>query len=84
MYLYLPYQHDEEQVLNNVSEDLLKLTGQLTKVMELELNPERKLARAEVNDVIASLNEKSYYLQMPPNDLLKNDNSMLHNPSDSF
>jgi len=84
MYLYLPYQDDEEKVLNDVSDDLLKLTGKLDKVMELELTLDRKLARADVDEVITSLNEKSYYLQMPPNDLLIKDDSMLHNPSDSF
>lgn len=84
MYLYLPYEEDEEKLLNDLSEDLLKLTGSLEKVMDLELTPERKLARAKTVDVIASLTEKSYYLQMPPNAILKKDDSMLHDPSDSF
>lgn len=84
MYLYLPYQEDEEQLLNDLSPDLIKLTGELIKVIELELTPERKLARVDVNDVIASLEEKSYYLQMPPNAVLLKDVSMLRNPDDTF
>jgi len=84
MYLYLPHQDDEEKLLDKLSGDLQKLTGSLTKVMELELSAERKLARVDVNDVIAALTEKSYYLQMPPNAVLRKDVSMLHNPSDSF
>ena len=84
MYLYLPFQDDEDKVLKELSDDLLKLTGKLEKVMELELTPDRKLARANVDEVITSLQEKSYYLQMPPNDLFRKDDSMLTNPSDSF
>jgi len=84
MYLYLPYSDDEETLLKELSEDLLKLTGNLDKVMELDITPERTLARAKATDVIASLEEKSYYLQMPPNAVLIKDDSMLHNPDDSF
>jgi len=84
MYLYLPYQDDESAVLQGLDENLLKLTGKLEKVMELDLTSDRKLARADVSEVKQSLIEKSYYIQMPPNDLLTKDESMLHNPSDSF
>ncbi|MDH5219195.1 MAG: YcgL domain-containing protein [Gammaproteobacteria bacterium] len=84
MYLYTPYQEDEEAVIEALPEGLLKLTGKLKKVMVLDLTPEQKLARANVNDVIASITEKGYYLQYPPNEILRQDESMLHNPSDSF
>ena len=84
MYLYLPHQDDEEKMLKDLSPDLLNLTGELVKVIDLELTPERKLARVNVEDVIASLKEKQYYLQMPPNDVLIKDVSMLHNPDDSL
>ena len=84
MYLYTPYQEDEEAILQALPEELLKLTGKLKKVMDLDLTPEQKLARANVNDVIAALTEKGYYLQSPPNEIFRQDDSMLHNPSDSF
>lgn len=84
MYLYLPYQENEDQVINELSADLLKLTGNIEKVMELDLTPERKLARAKVEDVLISLKDKGYYLQMPPNAVLIKDNSMLYDPKDSF
>lgn len=84
MYLYLPFQEDETKILGDLSEDLLKLTGELVKVIDLELTSDRKLARVDVDDVMASLEEKSYYLQMPPNDVLLKDVSMLHNPDDTF
>ncbi len=84
MYLYLPYQEDEDKILTELSAELLKLTGNLEKVMELDLTPERTLARVKVDDVIASLNKKSYYLQMPPNAVLIKDDSMLYNQDDSL
>jgi len=84
MYLYVPLKDDEEALLDDLPEGLEKLTGKLEKVMELELTAERKLARAKVGDVIASLTEKGFYIQMPPTDILRKDNSMLHDPSDSF
>ena len=84
MYLYVPYRDDEEALLRDLPEGISKLTGQLDKVMELELSPQRKLARARVAEVMTALKEKGYYLQMPPNELLRKDDSMLINPSDSF
>ncbi len=84
MYLYLPYQDDDAALLETLSDDLLKLTGYLEKALELELTPERKLARVKTDDVLNALQDKGYYLQMPPNAVLIKDESMLHNPSDSF
>ena len=84
MYLYVPFKEDEEQLLADLPEGLDKLTGRLENVMELELTPERKLARVKVEDVLAALNEKGFYIQMPPNDILLKDDSMLYDPSDSF
>ena len=84
MYLYLPYQEDEAELLASLDAGLKAITGQLEKVMELELSAERKLARADVKTVLGALNKQGFYLQMPPNALLRKDDSMLHNPSDSF
>lgn len=84
MYLYVPFKEDEDTLLDDLPDGLQKLTGRLDKVMELELTPERKLARVMVDDVLVSLTEKGFYIQMPPNDVLRKDDSMLHNPSDSF
>ena len=55
-----------EENLSRVPEKLLSMMGQLEQVMELELSSTRKLARAEVGDVMGSLNENGYYLQLPP------------------
>ena len=84
MYLFVPYQEDEQEALKGLPEALLGITGSLVKVMELDLSPERKLARADVNDVMAALDEKGFYLQSPPNEVLRADDSMLNNSSDGF
>ncbi|MDH5179470.1 MAG: YcgL domain-containing protein [Gammaproteobacteria bacterium] len=84
MYLYVPWRDNEDELLDHLPPELHKLTGQLTRVMELELHADRKLARANVIDVTAALAEKGFYLQMPPNELLRRDDSILSNPSDTF
>ncbi len=84
MYLYVPFAEDEEAIIEQLDEGLKKMTGQLKNIMVLELTPEKKLARADAKEVIASLEEKGFYLQSPPNEIFRKDDSMLHNPSDSF
>ena len=84
MYLYVPYQDETDDLLRDLPEGLIKLTGTLHKVMELELSADRKLARANVQEVIGALQEKGFYLQSPPNAVLRQDDSMLNNPSDTF
>ncbi len=61
-YLYLP----EGAQVADVPEELQRLLGPLDEVMTLELTPQRKLARAEVGEVMAALREQGYYLQLPP------------------
>ncbi|MEK7322921.1 MAG: YcgL domain-containing protein [Pseudomonadota bacterium] len=61
-YLYV----EKEGDFSRVPDSLLQLLGGLEQVMELELTPLRKLARADVEQVRAQLREQGYYLQMPP------------------
>jgi len=62
MYLYV----DWERGLADVPPELLERFGEPQEVMSLVLTPERKLARAEVADVLASIEQRGFYLQMPP------------------
>jgi hypothetical protein len=64
LYLYLR----DRDMLGKLPEALLKSIGNTELVMELELTPERTLARADINEVIKSLDEKGFYVQMPPRD----------------
>ncbi len=61
-YLYV----EGEGGLERVPASLLELLGPLTKVMALELTPERRLAQADVGEVMTALRERGYYLQLPP------------------
>ena len=62
MYLYLP----ETAALDDLDATLRAHFGAAEEVMTLELGPETRLARAAASEVIESLEEKGYYLQMPP------------------
>lgn len=61
-YLYLP----AGDAFDRVPGALLKQLGELVHVMDLELTPERKLARADPTAVMKNLAEFGYYLQLPP------------------
>jgi uncharacterized protein YcgL (UPF0745 family) len=45
---------------------LIKIFGDPEFVIALDLKPERKLAYEDVNQVMKSLEENGYHLQMPP------------------
>lgn len=62
LYVYLG-QKDDFSVL---PADLYKNLGRLQFVMELHLTPERKLARESAAKVLASLETKGFFVQMPP------------------
>jgi uncharacterized protein len=62
MYLYV----DKKQDLTRVPEALLTIFGKPQAAMVLLLDENKKLARANVGDVIKSIEEQGFYLQMPP------------------
>lgn len=70
MYLYV----DKKEGLARVPEALLEMFGTPKSAMTLLLTEEKKLARAEVGDVLREIREKGFYLQMPP----KKDDSLLN------
>ena len=65
MYLYI---HEDKET-KDLPQELITLVKELAHVMDLELTPERKLAREDVNVVMNNLEEKGYHLQMPPDPL---------------
>ncbi len=62
MYLYV----NKGEELERVPERLIKKFGKPEHAMTLVLNPEKKLARVDIETVIAALNNPGYFLQMPP------------------
>ncbi|VAW90448.1 Protein YcgL [hydrothermal vent metagenome] len=65
-YVYLKRVDEEAVDFSCIPEALDKLLGNLEFVMDLELSEARKLAQADVTEVIASLREEGFYLQTPP------------------
>ncbi|QPK62783.1 YcgL domain-containing protein [Methylomonas sp. LL1] len=62
LYLYL----DKKDDFSSLPPDLFQSLGRLEFVMELQLSPQRKLAREDAVKVIAGLESKGFYIQMPP------------------
>lgn len=62
MYLYLV----AEGAFDQVPSALLQGFGPPQLVMQLTLSPTRSLARVQVSQVMASLREQGFFLQMPP------------------
>lgn len=63
LYIYITQKDD----FSNVPQALYDSMGkEPIYVMEIELTPERKLARENVNTVIKNLETKGFHLQIPP------------------
>jgi uncharacterized protein YcgL (UPF0745 family) len=77
LYLYLEKKDD----FSTIPEPLLNSFGKMEFVMDLELTPERKLAKEEASKVLLSLQDKGFFVQMPPTiipNVLVLKNSKLH------
>ena len=66
-YLYVPFDED----LKRVPAALVGLLGGVELVMELELSAGRRLAQADARDVMRSLKQSGYYLQLPPGERMQ-------------
>ena len=62
MYLYV----SRAAGMAKVPAELLELFGKPELSMTMILTPEKKLARADINKVLADLETKGFYLQLPP------------------
>lgn len=62
MFLYL----SNKGSFDCVPESLLKLLGETTFSFEFDLSQDRKLVRVEAVEVMKTMHENGYFLQMPP------------------
>jgi len=62
MYLYV----DRKVGIDKLPEALLALFGQPGHVLDMVLTPEKKLAQVDAKRVLDEIEEKGFYLQMPP------------------
>lgn len=58
-------ERDATQVLPR---ELASAIGELSFVMDLELTPERRLARIDVATLRAALAERGFHIQLPPSE----------------
>jgi len=61
-YLYV----EKEDEFDRVPSALMDMLGELEHVMTIELSPDRKLAAVDTSQVIDSLTDQGYFLQLPP------------------
>ncbi|RMG51812.1 MAG: YcgL domain-containing protein [Gammaproteobacteria bacterium] len=61
-YVYLPRKDD----FSDIPEELMRILGRLEFALEFELTPERRLAQEDPQQVLRSLEERGFHLQMPP------------------
>jgi len=61
MYIYLA----EEDVFDNVPKEIFNSLGIIEFCMELEITPDRKLAREDTKTVLNNLEEHGFHLQLP-------------------
>ena len=62
MYLYV----DRTEDLERMPDELLKFFGKPVFSMTLLIGSDKKLARANAVDVLKEIDEKGFYMQMPP------------------
>ena len=64
MYIYLA----EEDVFDNVPKEIFNSLGIIEFCMELDINPDRKLAREDTATVLNNLEQHGFHLQLPSNE----------------
>jgi len=62
LYLYVAKKDD----FSKVPDALIRHFGKMKFVIDLELSPERKLAREDTGKVIESLKKQGFFVQLPP------------------
>ena len=68
-YLYLDYEFDADNPAEGFPEGLLRLLGDLSLVLEFELDADRQLPQADAGQVLSDIASQGFYLQMPKKDM---------------
>ncbi len=67
MYIYLA----EEDEFDNVPKEIFNSLGIVEFCMELEITPDRKLAREDTKTVLNNLKEHGFHIQLPGNESIE-------------
>jgi len=65
--------------LSELPEELLKVLGETELVMTLKLTPEKKMARGTAAEVLKSIEQQGFHLQMPEKPHLNKNPLPTHN-----
>ena len=68
-FLYLNQEFSHDTLADDFPSAVLDLLGDLSLVVEFELDLDRKLPQAEASQVIHDITEQGFYLQMPKKDM---------------
>ncbi len=71
LYLFVPQKKDPAASLTNLPNELLVMFGKPKHIFDFTLSKNKALPRSNSKEVIASLKNKGYYLQMPPGEIEK-------------
>ncbi len=74
-YVFIP----TTTLLSDLPEELLKVLGQTELVMTLNLTPEKKMARGTAAEVLKSIEQQGFHLQMPEKPHLNKNPLPTHN-----
>lgn len=67
LYLFVP----QASGLDDLPKELLVMFGEPEHVIDFELSQDRKMGREDSKQVLESLHNKGYFMQMPPNEIEK-------------
>lgn len=68
-YLYLNYEFDAQKMPSEFPAAILRMMGELSLVIEFDLQPERIMPQADAVKVLADLESQGYYLQIQKKDM---------------
>ena len=61
----------QDKGLDDLPNELLVMFGEPKHVIDFELTEGRRLARANPEEVLIAIEQKGYFMQMPPNEMEK-------------
>lgn len=68
-FLFMPQKLDTQNLPKELPVTLLEMLGELALVVDFDLVETRKLPNADVTEVIAALNDRGFYIQMPKDEM---------------
>ena len=68
-YLFLSQEFDANEPPAELPNAILNLMGDLSLVIDFDLEPTRNLQQADAKQVIADIQSQGFYLQMPKQDM---------------